>query len=86
MDNKKSPDDTKSYGFIETPTNVIKCNILYYKKEISLSLVLLCLFIVIYTYQGFNDNQKHDGAPALLISIVSYITTTTALTTALLFL
>jgi hypothetical protein len=57
-----------------------------YRKEIAFGLVILCIVIVLITLSGFIENNKHDGYPMFLMSVVSYMTTTTALVTALLFL
>jgi hypothetical protein len=78
--------EAESYRIIDTPTEAIRVNLLYYKKGIAMSLVILCIFIVLYAYHGFTENQQHDGKPAMLMNTVGYITTTAALVTALLFL
>jgi hypothetical protein len=64
----------------------VKNLILIYRKKISFGLVIICIIVIIINIFGFIENGQHDGFPSLLISIVSYITTTTALVTALLFL
>jgi hypothetical protein len=51
-----------------------------------MALVIICIFVVLFAYQGFTKNQKHDGIPAMLMNTVGYVTTTAALVTALLFL
>ena len=82
----QTPSDTDSNLFVDFSARTLKSNLLSYKKEISLGLVMICIFVVLYAYQGFNKNQRHDGKPAMLMSTVSYVTTTVALITALLFL
>lgn len=72
--------------FVNSSAGILKSNLLSYRKEISLALIIICIFVVLYAYQGFTKNQRHDGAPAILMNSLSYITTTLALITALLFL
>mgnify|MGYP000910494847 CR=1 FL=1 len=61
-------------------------NIIKNRGLISLALGVICVLIIIYAISGFNENQKHDGMPNLLVSVVSYGTTTLAVIIALLFL
>jgi hypothetical protein len=78
--------EAQSYRIIDASTESIRLNLLYYKKEISMTLVIVCIFVVLFAYQGFTKNQKNDGIPAMLMNTVGYVTTTAALVTALLFL
>jgi len=78
--------ETQSYRIIGAPTDSIKSNLLYYKKGVSMSLIILCIFVVLFAYRGFTNNYKHDGFPAMLMNTVSYVTTTAGMVTALLFL
>jgi hypothetical protein len=68
------------------PTNTIRYKLLYYNKDISIVLGVLCVIVILYTIHGFSENQRHDGSHALVINLMSYITTSMALITALLFL
>jgi hypothetical protein len=71
---------------IDNSKNVIEPKIILYKKEISIGLLILFIIVIIIALNGFSKNQKHDGFPNLLITTVSYATTTTALIVSLLFL
>jgi uncharacterized membrane protein YidH (DUF202 family) len=53
---------------------------------VSYFLTIVCVLIIFYAVNGFNKNQRRDGLPNLIISIVSYATTTLSLIIALLFL
>lgn len=87
--NQTKTDDSNtsnSYKIIKENSNMLKNNIFYFKKEISMALIVLCVVIILFSIYGFTKNNEHDGLPAMVMSSVSYITTTAALITALLFL
>lgn len=52
---------------------------------VSYFLTIVCVLIIFYAVNGF-IKQRRDGLPNLIISIVSYATTTMSLIIALLFL
>lgn len=56
------------------------------RKQLSIFLSILCVVIILFAFNEFNENQKHDGMSNLLMSSASYVTTTLACIIALLFL
>jgi hypothetical protein len=57
------------------------------KKQLSFAIGIICMIIVIFSFLVFYaGNQEHDGIANLIMNSASYITTSFALITALLFL
>ena len=64
---------------------IIKDFIYINRYEISLSIILLCILIIIYACNDYKKIYKHEGLPSLILNSASYLTTTFAIIIPLLF-